>query len=203
MIDAHIGRGERIDGVGVRRWSRRQNAHVADEHVVAVIGNELPEGRVLDGDALDAHMLAVVEDNEARAGMRIAHNAGIAHAAHHFPPAFALAVDGAFAGDGHVLSIGGAHQPLRRGQAELDFRRIVVMIGRAEQRGAFVELQSDVAFEHDGRTQIGARSEANGAAALGRASVDGTLNGGGVLGGSVTLGAEVAGVAGFGGMERA
>ena len=53
------------------------------------------------------------------------------------------------------------------------FRRIVGVIGRAEQRGAFVELQSDVALEHDGRAQIGARGEANGAAALGRAGVDG------------------------------
>jgi hypothetical protein len=118
------------------------------------------------------------------------------------PPAFALAVDGAFAGDGNILSIGGAYQRLRRGKTELDFCGIVGVIGRAEQRGAFVELEGDVAFEHDGRAEIGARGEANGAAALGRAGVDGGLNGGGVLGGSVALGAEVAGIAGSGGVER-
>jgi hypothetical protein len=125
------------------------------------------------------------------------------HGARHLPPAFALAVDSAFAGDGNVFSIGGAHQRLQSGQAELDFCGIVGVIGRAQQRGAFVELERDVALEHDGRAEIGARGEANRAAAFPRAGVNRALNGGGVLGGAVTLGAEVAGITGLGGMERA
>src|SRR3984957_20341837 len=133
MIDAHVGRGKRIDGVSVRRWIRRQNANVADEYVVAVVGNELPKGRVLDGNAFDADVLAVVEDDEAGAGMGIAHYARIGDPANHVPPAFALTVDGAFASDGYVLGIGGAHQPLGCGKTKLDLCRIVGMGGGAEE----------------------------------------------------------------------
>ncbi len=67
MIDANVRRGEGIDGVGVRRVLRRENADVVNDDVVRVVGNELPHGRILDGDSLDAHVLAVVEDDEARA----------------------------------------------------------------------------------------------------------------------------------------
>src|SRR5208337_5396088 len=43
MIDAHVGRGERIHGIGVWRAGRRQDADIAYEHIVAVVGNKLPE----------------------------------------------------------------------------------------------------------------------------------------------------------------
>ena len=69
MIDADVRRREGIDGVGVRRVLRGQHADVANDDIVAVVGNELPHGRVLDGDSFDADVLAVVEDDEPRPRM--------------------------------------------------------------------------------------------------------------------------------------
>ncbi|MEI9968382.1 MAG: hypothetical protein WDM87_07055 [Terracidiphilus sp.] len=46
-------------------------------------------------------------------------DARIVDAANHVPPAFALAVDDAFAGDGHVLGVGGAHEGLQSRKTEL------------------------------------------------------------------------------------
>ena len=72
------------------------------------------------------------------------------------------------------------------------------MIGGAEQRGALVEMQRDVALEHDGRAQIRAGNQANRAAALCGARIDGALNRGRIFADAVALGAKVARIAGLG-----
>ena len=149
VIDADFGRREGIDGVGVGRVLRREHADVVNDDVVGVVGHHLPHGRILDGDSFDADVLAVVEDDEARARMD-PHDAGVSDGARLLPPAFAVAVDGAFAGDGDVFSIGRADQRLDAWQAKFGDRGIVGVVGRAEKRGALIELESDVALEHDG-----------------------------------------------------
>ncbi len=127
-----------------------------------------------------------------------AHDSGVFDGARLLPPAFAIPIDGAFSGDGHVFSVGGADQSLNAGKAKLGDLRIVSVIGRAEQRRAFIELESDVALEDDRSAEIRASGELNGAAAFGRAGIDGFLNRVRVLGGSIGFGAEVAGIAGAG-----
>ena len=78
VVDDHVAGAEGIDGVGVGRVLRGKDADVTDGHVVGVVGDDLPAGRVLDGDAFDADVLAVVEDDEARAEGDLSDDSGAA-----------------------------------------------------------------------------------------------------------------------------
>ena len=128
-------------------------------HVVRVVRNDLPAGRVLDRDAFHADVLAVVEDDEARTKLDGPDYAGATRRPRLSPPALAVAVDGAFAGDRDLLGVRGADERLRSGRAELGLGRVVGMIRRAEQRCAFGDVESDVALEHDGAGEKGAAGE--------------------------------------------
>ncbi len=194
VIDDDVAGAEGIDGVGVGRVLRGQDADVADGDVVGVVGHDLPAGGVLDGDAFDADVLAVIEDDESRAEGDLADDSGVMRRAGDLPPAFAVAVDGACAGDGDVLRVGGADQRLRAGGAELGLLGIVSVVGGAEEGCIFGEVEGDVALQHDGAGEEGSAGEFDGAAS-GGAIVDGRLDGLGVLGGAVGLGAVGAGVA--------
>lgn len=132
MVDLDVGGGEGIDGVGVGGVLRGEDFDVADGDVVGVVGNELPHGRVLDGDAFDEDVLTVVEDDEARAGVFAAYYAGVFEAAGLQPPALPCPVDDAFAGDGNVVGVSGADEGLEAGGAELGDGGIVGVVGGAE-----------------------------------------------------------------------
>jgi len=93
--------------------------------------------------------------------------------------------------------------PLQAGFAELGLGWIVAMIGGTEQRGAFVDLQGDVALQHDRRAKIRPGNQSNRAAASLFACIDGRLNCGGIFGDAITLGTILARIAGVGQIERA
>ena len=99
----------------------------------------MPHGRILNGHALDAHVLAVVKDDELGPGMVTEHTV-ILNAARLLPPALAVAVDGALAGDGDVGCVFRAHQRLKIGQAEFGLRQIVRVLRRSLERRPLVQL---------------------------------------------------------------
>ncbi len=203
MVDDDVRGTEGVDRIGVRRGKRRGDADIADDHVVGVVGDDLPEGRVLDRDADERDVLAVVPDDEARACGLVCRDAGTGNgggrgAAHHVPPGGAVAVDGAFAGDVDVLGVNRADESLMALLAEFGDDGVVVMVGRAEERGVFGEVERDAGLEQDGRAEVGSGGDFDRASGLvGGAGVDGFLDGGGVLGFSVAGGAEFPNVAGF------
>ena len=55
------------------------------------------------------------------------------------------------------------------------------MVSRPQQRGSFVELQRDVALEHNWRAQVCSRSQSHRSAAVRRTLINRGLNCGGVL----------------------
>jgi hypothetical protein len=91
---------------------------IADRHIVRVVRNQLPHGRVLNGNALHAHVLAVVEDDQLRTRVAGAENAVILDASRLLPPALSVAVDHAFAGDREIGGVGCADQRLQIGQVK-------------------------------------------------------------------------------------
>ena len=198
MIDDDMRRREGIDGVGIRRVDRRQYPDIPDDHVVRIVGNQLPHGRVLNGHALHAHMLAVVEDDHLRPGVAGAKNAVILDASRLLPPALARTVDDAFTGDGEIRGVGCHYQRLQIGQVKHGQGRIVRVIGGTEQRSALVELQGDVALEHDGSAEISAGDEPDRAASSLLTGIDSRLNRSRILRNTVAFGAMRTWIAGGG-----
>lgn len=199
VIDVDVRRGEGIETIRIGRMLRRKDLDVVDRDVVRVVGDDLPHGGVLDGDSVHEDVLAMVEDDEAGARVFRSHDAMILDAAGLLPPALAVPVDDAVAGDGEIGCVGGADEGLVAGGAEFGDGRIVSVIGGAEEGGTLVEMQVDVALEHDGGAEIGSGREQHRATALGFAGVDCCLNGVRVLGDTVGLGTIGANIAGGGG----
>ena len=63
----HVAGVGGIDAVGVRRIRGREDGHVFDQHLAAMVRHEMKHGRVAQRDALDLHARAVAQDDEVRA----------------------------------------------------------------------------------------------------------------------------------------
>lgn len=195
VVDDDVGGAEGVDGVGVGGVRVGEDADVADDDVVGVVGDDLPVGGVLDGKVFDFEVFGVVEDDEAGAGIFAAEKTGVFCAADGVPPGFAVAVDGAAAGEGDVFGVGAGEEGAVAGGAELDLPGVVAVVGRAKEGGAFGDVEGDVALEVEGGGDEGAAGEHNSSAAGFGAGIDGGLDGGCVLGDAVGLGAVGVGVA--------
>ena len=199
VADGDVGGGEGIDAVGVDGAEGREDLDVADGDVVRVVGDDLPHGRVLEGDAVHEDVLAVVEDDEAGTGVVRPHDAVVLDGAGFEPPTFAVSVDGSFSGNGEIGGVGGADEGLVAGGAKLGDGGIVSVIGGAEEGGTFVEMEVDVALEDDGSADVGTSGEEDCASSFEFAGVNCGLNRVGILGDAIGLGAVRTDIAGGGG----
>ena len=201
VADGDVGGGEGIDAVGIDGAEGGENLDVADDDVVRVVGDDLPHGRVLDGDSVHEDVLAVVEDDEAGTRVVRPHDAMILDGAGLQPPAFTVAIDDSLSSDGEIGGVGGADEGLVAGSAELGDFGIVGVIGGAEEGGSLVEMEIDVAFEDDGGADVGSGGEKDSASSFGCAGVNCGLNRVSILGNAVgfgTVGTDVAGGGGKG-----
>ena len=112
------------------------------------------------------------------------------------PPDGAVAVDGAFAGDGDVVLVagvdeGGGPGHLDAGDAGGEFGVVFEVLG-ADEGYAFGDVEGDSGFQEEGAGEVGAGFEGGGAVGCG-CGVDGFLDGGGVEGGAVGFGSVVVG----------
>ncbi len=146
MVDDDVARAERVDRIGVGRLGR-EDADIAQDHIVRVVGHDLPEAGVLHRHALHAHVLGMVEDHAHRPRMVIAQHAGVPRANDIVPPDFAVAVDRALARDRDILRVHRAHQRLHGLVARKRHRGIILPVGRTQQHRALGDIQGNVALQ--------------------------------------------------------
>ena len=187
MVDHDVAGAERIDRIGIGRGIGRKHPDVADHNVVRVVRHNLPTRRVLHGHAFHANMLAVIEDHQPRPEDDLAHDACARRRARLGPPACAVAVNHAAARDGDVLGVVRAHQRLASWRAEDLDLRIIVVVGRAQQHSALLNLQRDIALQHHRPAQKRPAAQPYCPAARARASIHRRLDRLGVLGHPVRL----------------
>src|ERR1019366_1844637 len=168
---------------------RCENSYVSNRHIVGVIRDHLPHGRVLHRYSLHQNMLAMVEDDELRPGMPIPQNAMIFDATRLEPPAFARSINHAITRDCYVIGIGRTHERLQIRKMKLSLGWIILMIGGTEQGRALIEMESNIALQNDRGTEICACCKTDGSASSARACINRRLNCDGVFGYSVSLGA--------------
>ena len=196
IVDDDVFAGIGVEGVGVGRGGRIDDAAVADVDVFAVEQVDGPEGGVCEGGAIEANAVAVFDLDERRAALDGAIGAGVAAlgGVHVGPPELALAVDGAFAGDGDIVEAIGKEQRMRSGFGfAFPAGEDVGVLGAVvveEDDGVFVELEGHVVDHLDGAGEVVAGGDFDHAAAGGVAGGDGFLEGGSagdfwVVGGAV------------------
>ncbi len=95
MVDDDVAGAEGINRVRIRRVNVGDNPDVVDLDVIRVVRNKLPVRRVLDGNAFDKNVLAVIEDDEARPRVLAAEHTGVLRAPSDLPPALSRSVDDA------------------------------------------------------------------------------------------------------------
>ena len=137
----------------------------------------------------------MVEHDQPRPEDDLAHHAADPVALGIEPPARAIAVDRAFAGDGDVMGVDGGDQRLAARGLKHGGLRIFGMIGRAQEGCTRGHIQGDIAFQGDRRADIGAFGERDGAPTFGGAVVNRGLDRLGVFGFPIGAGAELTGVA--------
>ena len=195
----------RVEAVGVGAVGRGGDADVQELQILRKIGMQIPAGAVAEGQALDGHALAMVEE-EHPGPPRTALDAMVE------PPVrlVRLAVQHALADERHVRDV---HAGDEGGEGiqrvALPGTEVVIIglvggkghagqdgelrpVGIQQERCAFLDLHRDVALQEDGQHRIRACRDQH--AALLRAAVDSRLDGSGIFMHAVTHRTEAADV---------
>jgi len=215
VVDVDVGvsdddfvRGVDVDAVGRGTFAAFVVADddSIDGDVVGVEDLNGPEAGALEVDAsAEVDVGGVLQEDEAGA-LRIvvggpAEALGFIFRAEvpvGLPPDGAVAVDGAFAGDGDVMLVagvdeGGGPGHLDAGDSGGEFGVVFEFFG-ADEGDAFGDIEGGAGFQEERAGEVGAGFEADGAAAfIGCCCVDGLLDGDGVEGGTVAFGSVVVG----------
>ncbi len=149
-----------------------------DGDVVGVEDLDGPEAGALEGDAsAEVDVRGVLQEDEAgAAGVVVGGPAEAfgfvlgAEVPVGLPPDGAVAVDGAFAGDGDVVLVagvdeGGGPGHLDAGDAGGEFGVVFEFFG-ADEGDAFGDVEGDAGFEEEGAGEVGAGFEGDGAVGL-------------------------------------
>ena len=204
--DANIGGMIRVDAVRIGAVERIEHADALNEHIVAARRMQGPERCVLHGDAGERDVLAVLHIAHGRARIEVTVEVIRADALHE---RIHVAVDSALTGDGEVVRILGVEERIARLERyrAIDRRRagyrgltglhavrmeIGADVGVGLQHSPLLQMQLDVALEHDGAGIIGVAAFQHNTAAAGLvAGINGRLNGRCVIGRAIAFGAEV------------
>src|SRR6185369_3737414 len=157
--DRDVLRAVDVDAVGARAadaglgGARNRDADVLDHDAVAAVEVKIPETRILQRDALDAHVVAAVDEHEPRPlDLEIgATRVFLPPLPERLPEFHAIAIDAALAADAHAVDLLGVderHAP--RLEVTLDARlalRVVLDVVRTEEHRALVEPERDRAFQ--------------------------------------------------------
>ena len=184
VVDVDVGVGDEdvvggvdVDAVGGGAFAAFVVADddAVDGDVVRVEDLDGPEAGALEGDAsAEMDVRGVLEEDEAgAAGVVVGGPAeafgfvGGAEIPVGLPPDGAVAVDGAFAGDGDVVLVagvdeGGGPGHLDSGDAGGEFRVVFEFFG-ADEGDAFGDVQGDAGFEEERAGEVGAGFEGDGA----------------------------------------
>ena len=163
---------------------------------MALVVSLVPTAGILEEDVLDGDAVTFTEIDILRTvGLvgtvqleRVLEEAAVDVLDHVVGRREAPAVDGAAAGDAHILLLDGEDHA---GPADIRVLDIVPGVGRAEQGGAPLQMQRDIVLDVDGAGHPVARGEDDAAAAVGAGEIDGRLDAGRIERDAVRLGPEV------------
>ena len=200
--NTHIGRVVGVDAVRVCHVQIVQNANLRDQHVVAARRVQGPEGRVLHDHIGEGNVVAVLDIDQGRTGIKIT---GDVIGANALDKGVSVAVDGARAGNRDIVRVLGVDKGVRRFERDrradvLDAVILLTLVGvnicidvgmRAEQTAA-LEVQINAGFEDNRACVIGLSAfQHDPAAACCRTGVDRCLNRRCVIGDAVGLCAKI------------